>query len=162
MKLLRVTHAAMGHHGLLRRAVTGLARQVFRGVRFGAAFLSGVVKPGGFHGHQIGGFKLRPVAGQRVLNGLVLANGTAEDDAFAGVTGGAIQRGAPDSHGLGGDKNAFRVQAVDNGAESLALFPDAVFFRDFHVFEKHHVAVHGWRPILWISRTSTLVRSRSV
>ncbi len=47
-----------------------------------------------------------------MLDGLVLADGAAEHDAFAGVTGGASQRGAANADRFGGDEDSFRIQTV--------------------------------------------------
>ena len=98
-----------------------------------------------------------------MLDGLVLADRAAEHDAFAGVTGGARQRGAADADGLGGDQDSFRVQTMQDGAEPLAFLADAVFDRAPRMSSKNTMLLStAWRPILWISRTSAWALSRSV
>src|SRR2546423_530693 len=87
-----IAHAAMGQDRGLASAVPGLGGKIFGGVGEGtdlAGLLAAVIGGSGAQYQQLGGLQLDPALGERVLNALVLTDGTAEDDPLAGVAGGA-------------------------------------------------------------------------
>ena len=69
-------------------------------------------------------------------NALVLADGAVEDHALVGVFDGAIDKPISISNGFAGDHGALGDHAVKDVFESLALFSDEVFDRDFDVLEE--------------------------
>lgn len=48
-----------------------------------------------------------------MLDALVLANGSSEDDAFLGVLGGSLEGGVAEAEGLSGEEAALCVHAVE-------------------------------------------------
>ena len=88
--------------------------------------MSLIVLPGGFAHHQIGGFKLHPAFGERMLDGLVLPDRPAEHDALFCIGGRALECGAAEADRFGGDQNALRIHAVENVLEAAALLADPV------------------------------------
>src|SRR5262249_17744766 len=67
--------------------------------------------------------------GDRKLDALVGADGSAKDDALRGVAGGTFDEPATVADALGGDQDALGIPAVDDLAETLALDPDAILGR---------------------------------
>ena len=141
---LGVSEAAVGHDGLLAGFEAGFAGEVFGGVGGGAAVEALVVLPGGVHGHEAGGFEFHPVFGEGVLDGLVLADGAAEDVAVLGVLGGAFEGDEAEADGFGGDEDSFGVEAVEDVFEAPALFADEVFLGDDEVVDEELVRVDGF------------------
>jgi hypothetical protein len=58
--------------------------------------------------------------GDRERDALVLSDGPAEHDAFAGVGDGALHEPAPVADAFGGDQDAFGVHAVEDVQSQLA------------------------------------------
>ena len=112
VEFLGVAHAAQRHDGARARLEAGLGAQVLGGVGLGSAGLAPVVKPSRPHGQEVGRFKLDPALGEGVLDGLVLADGAPEDDALAGVAGGAFDGVPADADGFRANQHALRVEAV--------------------------------------------------
>ncbi len=78
-----------------------------------------------------------------MLDALVLADGAAEDDAFAGIGGCAMQCVAAQADRFGGDQDTFGVEAVEQVAEAFAFLADAVFVGDEEVVDEDRVRIHG-------------------
>ena len=78
------------------------------------------------------------------MDGLVLADGAAEDNAVLGVSGGAIEGDEAEADGFGGDEDSFGVEAVEEVFEAPALFADEVGFGDFEVVDEELVGVDGF------------------
>src|SRR5262245_13894196 len=116
-----IAHAAVGAH----RAITGAERrigaEIFRRIGLRAAGLAAVVELRRPQHQQLGGQELGPAFGKRMLDRLVLADRPAEHDALLGVGGGLGEGAPPDADGLGGVEDAFRIDAVEDVAEALAL-----------------------------------------
>ena len=70
---------------------------------------------------------------------LVLADRPAEDHALTRVVRRFAQRHAANAHRLGGDENALRIHAVQNGAEALPFRTDTIRGRHRHAVEEHLV-----------------------
>src|SRR5262245_27216509 len=79
--------------------------------------------------------------GQRMLNGLVLADWSVKDDTLAGIVRGFSQGSRAKSHRFSGNQNAFRVHAMQNVFKAAALLADAVGFLDFKVLEEQFVGI---------------------
>jgi hypothetical protein len=60
----------------------------------------------------------------------------AEDVAFAGILGGALDEPAAVADGLGGNQDALGVPTVDDIAKSQALFADQILHRHFDIIEE--------------------------
>src|SRR5215469_6727845 len=116
-----VPHAAMRHDRGLAGAKAGLGGAILGGIGIRAGLLAAVISIGRPQYHQLRRLELDPALGERVLYRLVLADRPAEDDALCRVTGGAIERGAPETDCLGGDQDALRVHAVQDIVKSPAL-----------------------------------------
>jgi len=80
----------------------GFGGEVFRGIGRRPAGQAVIVLPGGLEHHQVGRFQLHPAFRERMLDGLILSDRTAEHDALFGVSGGAGERGAAQPDRLGG------------------------------------------------------------
>src|SRR6185312_16686777 len=78
---------------------------------------------------------------ERMLDALVLADGTAEDDALARVSGGAIERGEAQPDRLGGDQDALRIHAVQDLLEALAFLADEIGARHLETVDEKHVRI---------------------
>ena len=120
VEFLRITHAAMGHHRGLAGMESGLAGEILGGVGFDGAIHVAIVEARRLHHHEIGGLQRHPALRQRMGDGLVLADRPAEHHALARVAGGLSQGGAADADRLGGDQDALRIHAVQDGAEALS------------------------------------------
>src|SRR3954468_13252420 len=83
--LLRIAHASMGQDRLLAGRERGLGGEVFGRVRLGAALRAAIVEACRLEHHQVCGLELGPAFCERMLDRLVLADRTAEDDSLAGV-----------------------------------------------------------------------------
>ena len=92
-------------------------------------------------GHQVGGFKLGPAFGQRVLDGLVLADGAVEHDPLLRILGGALQGDPADADAFGGDQDPLRVQPVQQIVEALAFLADPVLLRHRQAVEEDLVRI---------------------
>src|SRR5690606_22860296 len=95
-----------------------------------ARVLAGGVHLGGAPAHERSGLQLRVGAGERHLDGLVLADLAAEDLALVGVLHRAVEQVEAGADVLARDDDALGVHARDDDLEALALFADAV--RDGH------------------------------
>src|SRR5690606_39970942 len=104
------------------------------GRRTGVA--TGVVLLAGAPAHQVGGLDLDVGFGDGELHALVLADRATEHHAVAGVLGRLLGEPAAVADALGGDQGALGVQAVEDVAEALALFPDQAAGGDFQVVEE--------------------------
>ena len=131
----------MGHHRLRTGFKAGLCGQVLRRIGLGATGLVLIAQPGRLEHHQVGRFQCHPVLRQRVLNALVLSDGSIKDDALLGVIRCAIQRALPQAHRLSRNENALGVHAVQDVLEALAFFSNAVCSRHRHAIEEHLVRV---------------------
>lgn len=98
MILSRIPHAAHTHDASFARrersfgskvlgAVAGNPNGVgsYTGVVFGVVGRGAVVERRGVVGGELGGFEVHVGVGERVLDCLILADGAAENDSFAGV-----------------------------------------------------------------------------
>ena len=74
-----------------------------------------------------------------MLDALVLADRSAEDDAFGGVGGGLAQRSEAEADGFGGDQDALGVHAVQDVLEAAAFLADAVFHRNLQPVDEQLV-----------------------
>src|SRR5439155_1674182 len=83
----RVAEAAVGHHRLLAGIEAGLAGEVLRGVRLGAAGLAGVVERGRLVDHQVRRLERHPVRGERMLDRLIPADGPVEHHPLLRIRG---------------------------------------------------------------------------
>lgn len=143
MVLLRISHSAVRQHGALTRLVCSLGGQELCGVSILAGLVAVIVQPGGLVDHQPCGLKLHPAGGQRMLHGLVLADGPAKNMSLAGVERGAPQRGIPDADGLGGDEDALGVHAVHDHLEAVVFLADEICRGDAPAVEEQAVGVDG-------------------
>ena len=131
----------MGEDRVLAGPVAGFGGQVFGAVGLGPAGLALVVHPGGFLHHQVRRLQLHPGLGQRVLDGLVLADRAAEHLALVRVLGRACQRCPTQTNGLGGDQDALGVHAVQDVLEALVFFADAVLGGHLQAVDEELVGV---------------------
>jgi hypothetical protein len=67
------------------------------------------------------------------LNSLVLADGTSEDDALLGITGGALDQPFRIANALGCDEDAFGVHSRQDVAKAFAFLADEVGRRNPHI-----------------------------
>src|SRR5438477_650085 len=134
--LLRVAVTTVGHHGRGACLEPGFSRKVLRGVRLSAARLARVVEGGGLHDHEVRSLELHPAFGERMLDRLVLADGTVEDDAILRVLRRAPQRHLAKTDSFGRNEDALRVHAMQDVLEAATLFADAVLDRDFQAVEE--------------------------
>ena len=109
MELGGIAIAAVGHHSTFAGMMAGAGGEQFGGVGLEAARFAAVVEFGRLKGHQIGRLQLGPAFGERMLDGLVLADRTAEDNALAGVSCGPRKRRATDADCLGRHQNALGI-----------------------------------------------------
>ncbi len=77
--------------------------------------------PRGLAHHQFGRVQARARLRQRKRHALVLTDRSPEDDPFARIGDRATQRGAADADRFRRHQNAFRVEPIQQVAESLAL-----------------------------------------
>src|SRR5688572_6156438 len=124
--LLRIAIAAVRHDGGLAGIETRFAREVFRRVGLRTAGLAHIVERRRLHRHQARGLELHPALRERMLDALVAADRTVEDDAFLGVLRGALERRLAQPDSLRGDEDAFGIHAVQDVFEAAALLADAV------------------------------------
>jgi 3-oxoacyl-[acyl-carrier protein] reductase len=162
VKFLGVAESPMGHDRLLAGFETGLAGEIFRGIGRGARRPALVVLPGRRKGHQPGGLQLHPVLGERMLDRLVLPNRSVEHDAFARVSGRALERQHAKPNRLDRDQDALGIHAVQNIFEAPALLADAVAERNFETLDEQLIRIEALWPIFSISCTLMRLRSRSV
>ena len=118
------------------------------GVGLDAAGLAAVVEPGRLHRCEMRGLQRRPRSGQRVLDSLVRPDRPPEHDTLARISRGPPNGVAADPDGFGGDQDALGVEALEDVAEPLALFADAIGLRDAHAVEIDLVRVDGLSPHL--------------
>jgi len=71
-----------------------------------------VVHPGCFLHHEVRRFQFDPAAGLRVLDTLVLADGTVKHLTLVGAIGGAAQFRTAQADGFGGDQDPLGVQPM--------------------------------------------------
>ena len=100
MEFFRITHAAVGHHGLGAGAESGFGPEILCGVSFYPARLFIVVKKGRLHRHQKSSLQFHPALCQRMLNGLILTNGAVKHHAFICVLCGTLECILTDAHRL--------------------------------------------------------------
>ena len=93
--------------------------------------------------HQIGRLEPDPAVGERVRDGLVLADRAIEDDAVLGVLHRQVQRPAAEADGGLRHGDPLGVETVEQAAEALALLADDLVLEDFEVLEDHLVGVDG-------------------
>lgn len=85
MAFLRIARAAKRQHRGVARLESCLGRQILAGIGLDAAILFFVEQSCRLHHHQVRSLQLRPAFRQRVLDSLVLPDGTVEDDPFARI-----------------------------------------------------------------------------
>src|SRR5205814_3413956 len=100
----------------------------FRAVGLGPARFAVIVEPRGTHRHLPRRFEIHPVLGERMLDTLILSNGTVEHNAFARVLRRAAERVLSDSNRFDRDQNSFGVEAMQDVRKALAFLADAVGF----------------------------------
>ena len=93
------------------------------------------------HGHALGGLEADPRVGQRMGNGLVLADRAVEHDTVLGVLDGDVQGGAADADLLHRDDDALGVEPVDQVVEALADLADDLVVTDREVVDEQLVGV---------------------
>src|ERR1700733_3061476 len=84
---------------------------------------------------------MHPAFCEWMLDSLVLADRPIENDALAGVFRRAPQRILTDSDRLDTDQNTLGIEAVEDVAESLALFADPVRFRNEQPVDEDGVGI---------------------
>jgi hypothetical protein len=103
----------------------GFAAEILRSVRFRAALLAGVVERGGLEREEVCRLEFGPRFGQRMLDALVLADGTAEHDAFLRVLRRALQCARKaEADRFHRKQHALRIEALQQNLEALPLFAD--------------------------------------
>ena len=145
----------MGQDRGLAGVEAGLAAQVLGGVGLGAAVQAGVVEWRGLEGHQVGRLQLRPGLGERVGDALVLADGAAEHDALLRIGRRALERGAAQADGFGGEQHPFGVEALQQVFEALPFLADQGLVRDLEVVDEQLLDSTALRPIFGIGFAST-------
>lgn len=111
-------------HRRVGRLETGLGAQPFGHVRLLAAGQPPVVPPGGVTGGQPRRLQPGRRLGQRERDALVLPDGTAEDDPFAGVPHRRVEGRTADAQRLVGQQDPLGVQPVEQIPEALPLLAD--------------------------------------
>src|SRR5207249_5662564 len=94
--------------------------------------------------HEIGGFDVRISLGDRELYPLIGADRPAKHHTIAGVTRCPLDEPSAIADRLGRDEDPLHIPSIDDVAESLTFFSNAILDGDLHVFEKDsgRVMVH--------------------
>src|SRR6185312_9796871 len=141
VKFLGVAEAAMGHHRLLAGVEPRFAGEIFRRIRRRPARQALVVLPAGLQRHQPRRFQFHPVPGERMLDRLILANRTIEDDARPGIATGARQREVAKANSFRGNQDALRIHAVQDVFETATLFAKTILDRYLEILEEQFVGI---------------------
>src|SRR5918995_2138157 len=128
--------AAEGLHRGVCRLPGGVGGQQQGHVRRGSAGFARVEQFGGPEAHEVRGLHAYVRLRYGELDALVLADGSAEDDALRGAAGGLIYEPASVADALGGDQDPLGVHAVEDVAEALALLADEGVGRDLDPVEE--------------------------
>src|SRR6185437_6513150 len=121
---------AMGHDRLPGGIMAGARAEEFRAVGLSAAGLAMIVQPRRAQHHLPCRFEIHPFLRKRMLDALVLADRAIEYDAVARISGRAAKGILADAHGFGAKQDTFRIEAVQDIGEALALLADPVRIRD--------------------------------
>ena len=125
----------------IRRFPRCLGGKVFRHVRFGTAGLVRVEQGAGLVAHEIGGLDLDERLGNRELHTLVLADGPAEDLAFAGIGGHLVDKPVAVTDAFCGDQRTFCIKSGHYIFETVTFFSDKILGRDFQIVEEQLVCL---------------------
>ena len=87
--------------------------------------------------------------------------GRSKTTRWLAYANGAMQGDAADAERLGGEQDAFRIEAVQQAAEAVARFADQVGIGDQEVAKKTSFEVTALRPSFGIGRMSTCGTWRS-
>src|SRR5258708_22491550 len=140
---LRVAHSAMREHRMGGRTEGRTPGEKLRRICIGATGLFAVVERGRFHRHQPCRLDGTPDFRERMLDGLVLADGSIEYDALPCIARGATQRVLGDSDRTGGDDDTLGVEAVQEVVETLPFFADSILLGNEQVLDENRIRVDG-------------------
>src|SRR5882762_2035360 len=133
----------MREYRLGGRTEGGTPGEKLRRIRVGAAGLFAVVERGRFHRHQPCRLYGTPDFRERMLDGLVLADGPIEYHPLPCVARRATQRVLGDSGRTGGDDDALGVEAVEEVVEPPPLFADSILLGNEQVLDENRIRVDG-------------------
>ena len=91
---------------------TSISGQVLGRVGLCSTRLIGIIEFGRMQGHELSGVELRPALGQRVLDRLVLPNGTPKHLPFLGVGHAFGQSPSAHANHFGGIQDALGIETV--------------------------------------------------
>src|SRR5215218_4276291 len=133
--------AAEGLHRGVCRLPGGVGCQQQGHVGLCSAGFARVEQFGGPEAHEVRGLHAYVRLRYGELDALVLADGSAEDDALRGTAGGLIYEPPSVADALGGDEDPFGVHAVEDVPEALAFLADQAARRDAQVLEEEFVSL---------------------
>src|SRR6185312_7870206 len=85
--------------------------------------------------------QFHPVFSERMLDCLVLADRTIEDDARPGIATGARQREVAKANSFRGNQDALRIHAVQDVFETATLFAKTILDRYLEILEEQFVGI---------------------